>query len=186
METDEEKILSLPSMKVDEHAQGAIVNELQQALIGDSAAAPPAHILECLASSLAHRVIEGAPHTIYQELWHITFWQQITIDWVNGIETAFPVHASAGFPRQDDAEPWDQLCQRFLRGIQQAADLAGDEPNLGRLIRCPSRPGNPVRIMSAREQLESLAAHNAYHFGRIVLLRQMGGAWPPPSGGFSW
>jgi len=40
--------------------------------------------------------------------------------------------------------------------------------------------------MTIREQLESLAAHNAYHFGRIVLLRQLAGAWPPASGGFTW
>ena len=49
-----------------------------------------------------------------------------------------------------------------------------------------SRPGMPVRVMSIRDQLESLGAHDAYHFGRIVLLRQMLGSWPPPSGGFSW
>jgi uncharacterized damage-inducible protein DinB len=161
------------------------MNELQQALIGDSAAAPPAHILEGLPGDLAHRAIEGAPHTIYQELWHIAFWQQVTLDWVKGIETPFPDRPSAGFPA-DGSEPWDQLRRRFFQGNQQAADVAGDEKRLEQSVRCPSRPGNPVRIMSVREQLESLAAHNAYHFGRIVLLRQLCGAWPPPSGGFSW
>jgi hypothetical protein len=40
--------------------------------------------------------------------------------------------------------------------------------------------------MSVREQLENLAAHNAYHLGRIVLLRQLHGAWPPVCGGFTW
>ena len=30
------------------------------------------------------------------------------------------------------------------------------------------------------------AAHNAYHLGRVVLLRQMMGSWPPPSGGLTW
>jgi uncharacterized damage-inducible protein DinB len=162
-----------------------MMNELEQTLIGDSAAAPPAHILEGIEVDLAHRVIQGAPHTIYQELWHIAFWQQVTLDWVNAVETPFPVHPSAGFPA-DESEPWDQLCQRFFRDNQQAAALAGDEKRLEQSVRCPSRPGNPVRIMSVREQLESLAAHNAYHFGRIVLLRQLCGAWPPPSGGFSW
>jgi uncharacterized damage-inducible protein DinB len=163
-----------------------MVNELERALIGDSAAAPPAHILDGLESEVAHRAIEGAPHTIYQELWHIAFWQQVTMDWVNGIETPFPVHASAGFPQEKDREPWDQLRQRFLRDNQQAAAVARDRGKLEQSIRCPSRPGAPVRIMSVREQLESLAAHNAYHFGRIVLLRQLCRAWPPPSGGFSW
>jgi uncharacterized damage-inducible protein DinB len=166
----------------------AIMNELQQTLIGDSAAAPPAHILEGVPSDLAHRAIEGAPHTIYQELWHIAFWQQVTLDWVSGVETPFPADPSAGFPNPGDAglEHWDQLCQRFFRGNQQAAALAGDEKRLEQSVRCPSRPGSSVRIMSVRAQLESLAAHNAYHFGRIVLLRQLCGAWPPPSGGFSW
>jgi uncharacterized damage-inducible protein DinB len=165
-----------------------MVNELQQALIGDSAAAPPAHILEGVADDLAHQALQFAPRTIYEELWHITFWQQVTLDWVNDIETPFPAHPSAGFPQIGDAgaEPWDQLRQRFFRGLEQVAAVAGDETRLQQKVRCPSRPGNPVRIMTVREQLESLAAHNAYHFGRIVLLRQLSQAWPPPSGGFSW
>jgi hypothetical protein len=40
--------------------------------------------------------------------------------------------------------------------------------------------------MSVRDQLISLATHNAYHLGRIVLLRQLLQAWPPASGGFTW
>jgi len=40
--------------------------------------------------------------------------------------------------------------------------------------------------MTVEEQLISLAAHNAYHLGRIVLLRQLAGAWPPRAGGFTW
>jgi hypothetical protein len=40
--------------------------------------------------------------------------------------------------------------------------------------------------MPVQEELISLAAHNAYHFGRIVLLRQLLETWPPPSGGFRW
>jgi hypothetical protein len=40
--------------------------------------------------------------------------------------------------------------------------------------------------MTVREQLESLTAHNGYHLGRIVLLRQLLGIWPPPAGGDTW
>jgi hypothetical protein len=64
---------------------------LVQALIGESAAAPPAHILEGLPSEFAHRAVAFAPHTIYDELWHIAFWQQVTLDWVTGIEMPFPL-----------------------------------------------------------------------------------------------
>jgi uncharacterized damage-inducible protein DinB len=164
------------------------MSELEQVLIGDSAAAPPSHILEGLSDELAHRAIDGVPHTIYQELWHIAFWQQITLDWVRGIETPFPAKPSDGLATQADIdkESWDGLCRRFFQTSQEAAAAARDEARLDHKIVCPSRPGEPARTMTVREQLESLGAHNAYHFGRIVVLRQLFGAWPPKSGGFSW
>jgi len=164
------------------------MNELEQVLAGDSAHTPPAEILDGLEAEAAHRVVPGAPRSIYAELWHIAFWQQITLDWVRGIETPYPVHASAGFPSAGDAarEDWDQLRQRFIAANREAAGEARDTSRHNVQVRCPSRPGEAVRVMTVREQLESLGAHNAYHFGRIVLLRQLQGLWPPPSGGFSW
>lgn len=164
------------------------MTELEQVLVGDSAHTPPASILDDISSETAHRVIEGAPHTIYKELWHIAFWQQLTLDWVRGIETPVPDHASGGFPAESDAdrEDWDRLRQWFFQGIREAVGVARDASGLEVLVRCPSRPGMPVRVMTVRDQLESLGAHNAYHFGRIVLLRQLLRMWPPPSGGYSW
>jgi uncharacterized damage-inducible protein DinB len=163
-------------------------NELERALIADSAFATPAHILEDISDSLAHKKIPGAPHTIYSELWHITFWQQITLDWISGIEIPNPEHASIGFPSQQDIsrESWRDLCARFFHGNQLAGSAAADTTRLDQLIRCPSPADQPTRTMTVREQLESLAAHNGYHFGRIVLLRQLNNAWPPASGGFTW
>ena len=164
------------------------MNELEQVLIGDSAHTRPAQILEGLAAEHVHRVVEGAPHTIYEELWHMAYWQQMTLDWINGMETPYPDHASAGFPAEADVggEDWEQLRQRFLTASGEAAAAARDESRLGVKVRCPSRPGMAVRVMTVREQLESLGAHNAYHFGRIVLMRQMVGNWPPASGSYSW
>jgi hypothetical protein len=83
-------------------------------------------------------------------------------------------------------ESWAQLRSRFLQGAEQAAATAQDTSRLDHPIRCPSRPGAPTRIMSVRDQLISLAAHNAYHLGRIVLLRQLFQALAPASGGFTW
>ena len=164
------------------------MSELALALNGDSAAAPPSHILENLSEELAHRRLPGAPHTIYAELWHLAFWQQITLDWVSGVETPCPEHASLGFPSdgQTAQESFTELRRRFLEGAIRAAAAADDAAQLEQPIRCPSPAGKPTRVMTVREQLESLAAHNAYHLGRIVLLRQMLGSWPPPSGGFTW
>ena len=164
------------------------MNELERALVGDSAAAPPSHILEGISDNLAHRETPGAPHTIYGELWHLTFWQQITLDWIRGIETSCPEHASLGFPSREaiQNETWTALCKKFFDGNQQAGAAAADTERHDKPVRCPSLPGQPTRTMTIREQLESLAAHNAYHFGRIVLLRQINQSWPPRSGGFTW
>jgi len=164
------------------------MNELERALVGDSAAAPPSHILEGIAEFLVDAVVVGAPRTIYEELWHVTFWQQVSLDWFAGRETPVPEHASGGFPsRQDRAgESWEALRARFFVGLAEAAAVARDEDGLDDAIRCPSPAGKPVRVMSVRDQMISLVAHNAYHFGRVVLLRQMLGSWPPASGGFTW
>lgn len=164
------------------------MSELEQVIVGDSAAAPPSHILEGLSDELSHRKPAGAPHSMYEELWHITFWQQVTLDWIGGIETPFPASPADGFPIVTDMERegWIELCQRFLSANEKAGAIVREDALLDSLIRCPSRPGQPVRVMTIREQLESLGAHNAYHFGRIVLLRQLLGVWPPASGGYSW
>jgi uncharacterized damage-inducible protein DinB len=174
------------------------MNELAQALIAESYAASPAHILDGLTDDLAHRKLPNVPHTIYAELWHLAFWQQITLDWIAGTETPYPENPSAGFPQkphteswqessqESSQESWEHLRHRFLHGAEQAAAAAQDTARLDHPVRCPSRPGAPIRIMSVRDQLLSLAAHNAYHLGRIVVLRQLFQAWPPPSGGFTW
>jgi uncharacterized damage-inducible protein DinB len=164
------------------------MSELQHALNGESAHAAPSHILEGLSDEVLHRRVAGAPHTIYQELWHIAFWLEMSLDWIGGRETPYPVHASDPFPGEEQAarEGWEALCGRFFRGIGEAVAIAGDAARLEAPVRCTSRPGEPVRTMTVREQLESLASHDSYHFGRIVLLRQMCGAWPPKSGGFTW
>lgn len=165
------------------------MNELAQCFIGDSAHTPPSHILEALPDELVHARVRGATHTIYEELWHAAFWQQVMLGRVRGLGTPTPDHNSMSFPsvEQVRAEPWNDLCRRFLAGAREAAALAdGEDPaKLDAMVLCPS-PENPGRSMTVREQLESFAAHNAYHFGRIVQLRQMLGSWPPPSGGLTW
>lgn len=165
------------------------MNELALTFIGDSAHTPASHILEALPDEVAHAHVPGATHTIYEELWHAAFWQQVMLERVSGLGTPTPDDNSASFPgpEQRRAESWADLSRRFLAGAEEAATLAshGEASKLDAVVRCPS-PVNPGRSMTVREQLESFAAHNAYHFGRIVQLRQMLGRWPPPSGGLTW
>ena len=151
------------------------MHELEQVLIGDSAASPPAVILESLDDSLAHRIVQGAPRSIYEELWHITYWQQVTLEWVEGIETPYPVHPSAGFPSEDEKahEDWDTLRQRFFRGNQQAAAIARDAAMLERQVELPiptrlarphhvgeratGEPGGPQRVPLRQDRAPAAA-----------------------------
>ncbi len=164
------------------------MNELQRVLVGDAAAAAPADITAGLTEELAHRKPAGSPRSIYEELWHIAFWLQISLDWIAGEPTPYPESAADGFPTVLDMEreSWAALRERFLQGIDKAARAAGEASRLEQTVHCPSIPGQPERLMTIREQLENLGGHNAYHLGRIVLLRQLLGSWPPASGSFTW
>ncbi|MFC5863837.1 DinB family protein [Acidicapsa dinghuensis] len=161
------------------------MTELARALNGNSAFASPANVLEAIPDSIAHAKPAGSPRSIYEEVWHLAFWQDISIEWVQGNPVPHPEHAGAGFP-SDTAEPWDQVRSRFLTGAVKAAAIADDVINLDHIVHCPTNPQRRAPDMTIREQLESLASHNAYHLGRIVLLRQLFNNWPPPSGGDTW
>jgi uncharacterized damage-inducible protein DinB len=161
------------------------MNELAKSLIANSAFAPPKNILQGLdTNAVLSKPHPSIPNSIYAEVWHMAFWQEISLDWVQGKPTPVPEHASGGFPA-DTSEPWDKLRDRFLSCAQNAAAIANDRDSLETRVACPTFD-DPNRFMTVREQLESLAAHNAYHLGRIVLIRQLLNLWPPPDGGFTW
>ena len=165
------------------------MDELERILIGNSAAAPAAQIVEGVNDELAHREIAAAPRARSTKSYGIlSSGCRLRL---NGTMRLKPLIRSTrrwDFPlrRTSKKIAGSDLCQRFLQRLELAAITIHDPAKLARVVRCPSPPGAPVRIMTVREQLESLAAHNAYHFGRIVLMRQIEGAWPPPSGGDTW
>jgi uncharacterized damage-inducible protein DinB len=164
------------------------LNELAKALIGNSAFAPATNILQAIPDAQAHTKpglgTGAAPHSIYGEVWHMAFWQDISLDWVQGKPAPVPEHAAGGFAA-DTSEPWPSLRDRFLAGVQNAVGIANDLERLEISVACPTI-GDAHRTVTVREQLESLAAHNAYHLGRVVLIRQLLGNWPPPDGGYTW
>lgn len=164
------------------------MTELAKALISTSAFASPKNILQAIPEAAAHErpsTSSGiAAHPIYAEVWHMAYWQQVSLDWIEGKPVPVPLHASEGFPSNVD-EPWDLVCDRFLTGTEKAAAIANDVGRLEVVVACPN-VDEPDRTMTVHDQLVSLAAHNAYHLGRVVLLRQLLGIWPPPAGGYTW
>ena len=132
------------------------MDELERALVADSAAASPSHILDELSEDMADRVVPGANHTIYAEVWHVTFWQQITLDWVHGKETPVPVHAAGGFPGEAEraAETWEQLCVRFFAGARRSC---GGCTGYGQVRRA-----NSVSVASRQARAGDVGARPAH------------------------
>lgn len=160
------------------------MNELAKSLISTSAFAAPKSILQAITDAATYTTPFPTTHSIYDEVWHMAYWQEISLDWIEGKPTPVPEHAAEGFPT-DTSEPWDALRERFLAGTQNAAAISNDHDKLDVVVACPTI-GDDTRTMTIRDQLISLAAHNAYHLGRVVLLRQLMNLWPPPDGGYSW
>ena len=108
---------------------------------------------------------DGASHSIYDELWHLVGYQQSVI--APGAPVSGDFFPTA--PPQHEDE-WHELVRVFLTGARAAVAL-GQEPAR---LAAEVEPG-----VSMADELNSVAVHNAYHFGKIVALRQRIGAWPP-------
>jgi uncharacterized damage-inducible protein DinB len=67
---------------------------------------------------------------------------------------------------------WGQTLRRF-RDVRRALDRRSIEKDL------LARRGKTTRV----EMLQIIGSHNSYHAGQVAVVRQMLGAWPPPSGG---
>jgi uncharacterized damage-inducible protein DinB len=141
-------------------------------LFVDGEFSPRARLLAGLMLEQATMRPPGVPHSIYEELWHVTKWQSIVVrrdgraaaDWTAGGQQ-FP----SGLPQDERA--WEELVAEFLAGAEQAAEWGRSPEALAQEVS----PG-----VTFADMLESLAVHNAYHLGKIVALRQTIGAWPPP------
>ena len=144
---------------------------LQQVLVAKAAFAEPASILRGIPLELATVRPHGLPHSLYEELWHIDYWLQFSWALVRGEHPAMPAHSSGAWPTDKDLlyeVSWQTLLDRVHEGLSALAALAQDEVELARAFR-------PDRTVEG--ELTVVAAHNAYHFGRMVMLRQLLGIW---------
>jgi uncharacterized damage-inducible protein DinB len=144
-----------------------------RALLGKGAHVGTKTVFDALDWKLAGMRPESAPHSVYQLLNHMLYWQEWVVKWLDGEKPPIPKHVSVGWP--GDAAPasreeWEQAVGRFRNGLEAL-----------------TRRSRQVDLLSARgsksplEMLQIIALHNSYHAGQVVLLRQLLGAWVPPS-----
>lgn len=151
---------------------------LGRALSGKGAHAATARVFSGLDAETAGARPENVPHTLFQLLGHITYWQDWVVRWLDGDKPTVPKHAAGSWPESTapaSAAEWQRSVRHFQAGLRElerrsrAADLLTGTGKRSRL-----------------EMLHAIASHNSYHVGQAVVLRQILGKWPPPSGGLTW
>ncbi len=137
--------------------------------------APRAYILEGLTLEQVGTRPPGAPHSIFEELWHAAEWQRIVLDRDEAAHARFDQGGQfPGSSAPGDETAWQDLVNSFLTYSERAVKLARDED----WLESEETDDNPG--FTWRNALEVLAVHSAYHMGKIVLLRQLLGCWRPP------
>jgi uncharacterized damage-inducible protein DinB len=151
---------------------------LRSAMCGSEAHIEPIRAIEGMAWEEAGRHVPGVAHTIHELLNHMIYWQNWTIQWLDGNDPPLPEHAHLSWPggeRPKNESDWEGTIRTFLEGLRQL-----DRRCLEcELLRVQER-WTPVQM------LVSVALHNSYHLGQIVSTRRLMGIWPPPSGGNTW
>lgn len=149
-----------------------------RALSGKGAHVVSVEVFSALNAQVAGERPAGLPHSLFQLLKHIVFWQDWVIKWCDGEKPRVPKHSSGSWPGdvapENEAE-WTGCVRQFQNGLKE-------------LERC-SREGDLLAKggkQSRLEMLHTIASHNSYHIGEAVVLRQTLGKWPPPSGGLTW
>jgi len=121
---------------------------------------------------------EKAAHSVYELLNHLVYWQEWVVQWLDGKNPPTPKHASGSWPGDkspSSRKEWNLAVRRFRRGLKLL-------PRRAREADLFSKGGTKSRL----EMLQTIASHNSYHAGQVVMLRQVLGAWPPSSGGLTW
>lgn len=134
----------------------------------DTAYSPISRILGGLTAEQAGTLVPGLPHSIYQELWHAAIWQRLVLDKDEEARKSWEGQMFPASPAPESATEWQGLADTFFADIQKGEHIAADTVTLDQLY---------FEDFTAREVLEDLAVHNAYHLARIVTLRQVLGLW---------
>jgi uncharacterized damage-inducible protein DinB len=158
--------------------QRILKNVVGRALSGKGAHVAAARVFSGLDARAAGTRPENVPHSLFQLLNHIVYWQDWVVKWLNGEKPRVPRHASGswpGSPAPSNATEWQRSVRHFQTGLKELERRSREADLLAGI-------GKQSRL----EMLHAIASHNSYHIGQAVMLRQILGKWPPPSGGLTW
>ena len=159
-------------------AATALEKVARHAITGEGAHVGTREVFSGLDWKVAGERPPGVPHSLFQLLNHMRYWQDWVIEWLDGGKPPTPRHASGSWPGDvapSNRREWNKAVAGFRRSI-------GELDRRARGAALLSQRGRKSRL----EMLQAIGAHGSYHAGQAALLRQVLGTWPPPSGGVTW
>ncbi len=151
---------------------------VRKALTGEGAHVQVGQVFAGLGWKLAGERPQGVAHSAFETLNHVAFWQDWAVDWLDGRDPPIPRHASGAWPGKRSpasASEWKRAVAHLGKGLRELERRAA---------RAEASAGG--RGKTPLEMLHTIGSHTSYHAGQVAQLRQLLGAWPPPSGGLTW
>ena len=131
-------------------------------------------ILRGLTGEKAVALSPGLPHSIGQILAHMNANVQSNLSLIRAADPAKHAESVELWPTVS-AEGWPRLVEEFLSGLRTLEQIAREGTGLDRVLY-PATEREPAWTVGYKLAC-SVAKHNAYHFGQIVVLRRLLGAW---------
>lgn len=138
--------------------------------------------------ALAGQRPTGFPHSVWQQVRHMTYWTEYELARLSGKPWPYPEHAAESWPAETapaSEQDWNAALSGFRACLDGMAALvrAG-----GETLERPVLPTNPQSrpAGSVEAVLWQTVVHNSYHIGQVAEVRRALGAWPPETGGDTW
>ncbi len=131
-------------------------------------------MLRGLTPEKAVTVPPGVPYSIAQILAHMHANVRFNLGLIRAGDPARYASSFENWPAVS-AEDWPCLMDDFLVDLRALGQIAREGTDLDR-VPYPAAGGQPAWTVGYKLAC-SAAKHNAYHFGQIVVLRRLLGAW---------
>lgn len=143
-------------------------------LNGDGAHQDFENIIKDLPSALLGRTPKGAPHSPWQLLEHLRITQWDVLESIRSPKHVSPEFPAGYWPEKSapiSEKGWNQSADAFRADLKALIVLLND-PAVDLMTDLPHAEGQTIL-----RKLLMLADHNSYHFGQMVLVRRLLGAW---------
>ncbi len=114
-------------------------------------------------------------HSIWDHLYHIVFWHDITLKAIHGEEFDWKALHDKDWLQKDaklTEKAWKDLIESFSKHLNTLKEISETEGLARPLKGFGNTPLGRAIIIEFQ--------HNGYHIGQIVNLRKIQGLWPPP------